>query len=245
MDGPQAFPTLLPGLYCGEAPAPDGLWSAWNFDPLLLAALTVLGWALRRSPQGLAGVAVLAVAFVSPLCALSSGLFSARTVHHILLVAVAAPLLALALPRRATRAASLPFVGATALLWFWHIPAAYDLALSDMAIYWVMQLTLLLSATAFWRAALGPGQHPGGALLWALAAFLQMGFLGALLTFAPEPLYAAHAVAPMGWGLTPLADQQLAGLIMWVPAGLPYVGVMALVARRDWRAATGMSDASA
>ncbi len=61
-----------------------------------------------------------------------------------------------------------------------------------------------------------------------------MGMLGAILTFAPVPLYAAHAVAPFLWGLTPLQDQQLGGLIMWVPAGVPYAAAAIVVARRSW-----------
>ena len=65
---------------------------------------------------------------------------------------------------------------------------------------------------------------PVDALLYILAAFAQMGMLGALLTFAPQQLYAAHAIAPLDWGFTPLADQQLGGLLMWVPAMLPYLG---------------------
>ena len=66
---------------------------------------------------------------------------------------------------------------------------------------------------------------------------MQMGLLGAILTLAPAQLYAAHALAPLGWGLSPLADQQLGGLIMWVPAMLPYLAVIALTARRGWRMA--------
>ena len=61
-----------------------------------------------------------------------------------------------------------------------------------------------------------------------------MGLLGALLTFAPQALYAAHAVAPLSWGLTPLGDQQLGGLIMWVPAMLPYLVIIDHLARRSW-----------
>jgi putative membrane protein len=53
----------------------------------------------------------------------------------------------------------------------------------------------------------------------------QMGLLGALLVFAPRPLYAEHLASTAGWGLSPLADQQLAGLLMWMPAMLPYVAV--------------------
>jgi putative membrane protein len=92
---------------------------------------------------------VLAVAFVSPLCALSAALFSARVVHHVLLVAVAAPVLALAWPGHRSRSPAVPFVVATAVLWAWHRPPAYDLALSNVAAYWAMQVTLLGSAFDF------------------------------------------------------------------------------------------------
>jgi putative membrane protein len=69
-----------------------------------------------------------------------------------------------------------------------------------------------------------------------LAGYIQMALLGALLTFAPKTLYAIHAVAPLDWGFTPLGDQQLGGLIMWVPAGLPFAAWGALVARLGWQA---------
>ena len=79
--------------YCGPAPGPEDFWVRWNFDPLLLTALLLLSMIVirARSHQGMLAVGVLVLAFVSPLCALSSALFSARVVHHVLLVAVAAP----------------------------------------------------------------------------------------------------------------------------------------------------------
>lgn len=227
------------GTYCGPAPVPAELWQSWNLDPPLLLALVLLAWAARRSAPGLPGVVALAVAFVSPLCALSAALFSARVVHHVILVAVAAPLLALALPARRAAPPGLAFVASTAVLWGWHLPAAYDLALSSVAVYWIMQATLLGSALAFWRAILSDAQPAGAALLFILAAYMQMALLGALLTFAPQPLYALHAVAPLDWGFTPLGDQQLGGLIMWVPAGLPFAAWGARVARRGWRVLAG------
>ena len=65
----------------------------------------------------------------------------------------------------------------------------------------------------------------------ALSSAIQMGLLGALLVFAPNPLYVPHLGTTMGFGLLPLEDQQLAGLIMWVPSALPYlVGGVVLVA---------------
>lgn len=232
---PLAAP-WLEGTYCGPAPEPGGLWAAWNLDPALLVALVLLAWIVRSRPAGLAGVAVLVVALISPLCALSAALFSARVVHHVLLIAIAAPLLALALPARAARGVTVPFVAATASLWLWHLPAAYDLALGNLAVYWLMQATLLGSAVWFWRRVLHPSQQAGAALGATFAAFVQMAMLGALLTLAPSQLYAIHAFAPMAWGFTPLTDQQLGGLIMWMPAGLPYLVIGGLLARRSWRA---------
>ncbi|MDF1726487.1 MAG: cytochrome c oxidase assembly protein [Sulfitobacter sp.] len=225
----------LEGTYCGPAPLPTEVLGAWNLDPFLILALLFLTYTMRRSRAGLIACAVLAVAFVSPLCALSAALFSARVVHHVLLVAVAAPLLALALPKRGGRGTGFFFLAFTALLWFWHLPAAYDAALSNKALYWIMQATLLGSALPFWHGILRGGNDPVRSVLWTLAAFMAMGLLGALLTFAPDPLYALHMVAPLAWGISPLGDQQLAGLLMWVPAGLPYLIVIGALARRGWR----------
>jgi putative membrane protein len=224
----------LQGLYCGPAPDPGGLWARWNFDPVLLAALVVLSVAVRRSPMGLAGVGVLAVIFLSPLCALSAALFSARVVHHVLLVAVAAPLLAGGLGKGPARSPMLPFAAATAVLWLWHLPVAYDLALGNYAIYWLMQVSLLGTTVLFWTAVLHPAEEPGVAILATLGSYVQMALLGALLTFAPDGLYAIHQTAPMAFGLSPLADQQLGGLVMWVPAGLPFLIIGGLLARRGW-----------
>lgn len=232
---PDALATGLAGLYCGPAPDPGAIWARWNLDPPLMAALAALALWLARSRAGMAAVAVLAVAFVSPLCALSAALFSARVVHHLLLVAVAAPLIALAWPARRPRAVTPPFLLATGILWAWHLPVAYDAAMANVGIYWAMQLTLLGSAAAFWRAVLAPGQPAGQAGLAILGAYMQMGLLGALLTFAPDALYAIHQTAPLAWGYAPLTDQQLGGIVMWVPAGLPYAVLGALVARRGWR----------
>ena len=221
------------GSYCGPAPAPADLLSRWNFDPWVLVVLVVLAIWAGRSRPGAAAVVVLAIAFLSPLCALSSALFSARVVHHVLLVAVAAPLLALSRPARTPTGVGLPFLLATAALWLWHAPVAYDAALGNMALYWLMQASLFGSAFVFWRAAFS---QPGGAgVVWVFLAYLAMGMLGAILTLAPGAGYATYAIAPFMWGLTPLSDQQLGGLIMWMPAGLPFAVWGGLLARRVWR----------
>lgn len=225
--------------YCGPAPLPAEIATSFNLDPVVIIALIALAVVLRRERAGLAAVAVLALAFVPPLCALSSALFAARIAHHVLLVAVAAPLLALALPAHRAGGIALAFAASTVILWAWHLPSAYDLAFTNVAVYWAMQLTLLGSATIFWRAVFAEGRSPVDRIVFVVASFAQMGMLGAILTFAPQPLYAAHAVAPFAWGLTPLEDQVLGGLIMWVPAGIPYAVVAFLIARRSWARLTG------
>ncbi|MEC7796082.1 MAG: cytochrome c oxidase assembly protein [Pseudomonadota bacterium] len=209
--------------YCGPAPA-AGDWR-WNLDPVLLlimagaTALILMRTRGRSRRLGLAAMAVLGVSFVSPLCALSSALFSARTVHHVLLVTVAAPLLAEMLPRRRYGSLALATFVQAVVLWVWHAPAAYGAALSSDLVYWIMQLSLLASAVWFWAAARAASAP--AAVVGLLAAMLAMGLLGAVLTFAGQAVYAPHAYTTLAWGLTPLEDQQAAGLIMWAPsAGL-------------------------
>lgn len=224
---------FLDRIYCGPAPEPAGIWLRWNLDPVLLVGLALLAWWIGRSRSGVAAIAVLLVAFVSPLCALSSALFSARVVHHVLLIAVAAPLIALARPARGPASASPWFVVSATALWLWHWPAAYDLALSNVAAYWAMQLTLLVPSVLMWRALLASGS--GSSLLLIPGTFVQMGMLGAVLTFAPQALYEVHVSAPLMWGLSPLADQQLGGLLMWMPAGIPLAVFGGLAVRRRWQ----------
>jgi putative membrane protein len=218
--------------YCGPAAVPDDLWVRWNFDPLLIAALTALALAVGRGHScntraGYGAIALMVVVFVSPLCALSSALFSARVFHHVVLVAAVAPLLALAFPRRR---AGLPPLAAlvvthAVILWLWHTPGPYAWGLATVPAYWLMQVSLLGSGWLMWRGILVSAAPPGPALVALVATVGQMGLLSALIVFASRPLYAAHFASTWPWGLSPLADQQLAGLLMWVPAILPYVGV--------------------
>jgi putative membrane protein len=183
--------------------------------------------------------------FVSPLCALTSALFSARVAHHAVMVAMVAPLLALSLPRALIPAtiggasAAAAFVVHMVLLWLWHAPAPYAAALADPAMFWVMELSLLGSAIWLWMAVLAPAARLGATLALLLGQVVQMGLLGAVITFARVPLYAAHLGVTAPWGLGALQDQQLAGLIMWVPASIPYLAAaLALLARRLDRAVT-------
>ncbi len=206
--------------YCGPAPAPEGLWAAWNLDPLLIAALAALAWGLRREGTGVRiGLAVLAFAFVSPLCALTAGLFSARSVHHLVIVFAAAPLLAPTL--RNWRVPLVPaFLVHLVVFWLWHLPAAYEIALSSDLAYWAGQIALVGSAVLMWRALEDREAAPTSVFFTIAAMVMQMGMLGALLTFAPRALYAPHYLTTQTYGLGVLADQQLAGLLMWL-ASLP------------------------
>jgi putative membrane protein len=227
--------------YCGAGPGPAELWARWNLDPWLLTALTTLGVVLlmarrndgQRRALALAAWAVLAVGFVSPLCALSSALFAARTVHHVLLAAAAAPLLAWALPPatqggRATMLLAPPIFAI--VFWAWHAPAAYGWALSSNLAYWLMQVSVLGSAVALWRGVRIAA--PPAAVAILLGTMVQMGLLGALLVFMPRAIYAPHAVTTAAWDLTPLADQQIAGLIMWAPAAAIYLGAALMILGR-------------
>lgn len=228
--------------YCGPAALPGDLWTRWNLDPLLIAILVALAIVVGRGRSsdaraGFGAIGLMLVIFVSPLCAMSSALFSVRVLHHVLLIAAVAPLLALAFPQR--RMGSFPIVVLVAahaiVLWLWHTPGLYTWGLASVPAYWLMQTTLLGSAFLLWRAILV--QSPSGPALIALAATMgQMGLLGALIVFAPRPLYLVHLASTASWGLAPLADQQLAGLLMWVPAMLPYLGVGVWIAWSSLRA---------
>lgn len=232
--------TVIP--YCGPAPATGAVWSQWNLDPVILIGLAIgagLLWrassriGVHRRWSGGIALLVLAIAFVSPICALSSALFAVRTVHHILLICVAAPLIAWTLPRIARPGFGAVLVAAllqAVVLWFWHAPVLYQAALSNDLVYALMELTLLGAAVLFWlaiRAAPAPT-----AALGLVLTMVQMGMLGALLVFAGSPVYGQHLTTTAAWGLSPLEDQQLAGLIMWAPvAGIYLVTALVQVAR--------------
>lgn len=219
--------------YCGAAPAPEQLLQSWNGDPLLLLSLAAFATWILVSRQGaerrrlLAGWTVLAVLFVSPLCSLTSALFSARSAHHLALTAVAAPLFAAGLADRGQLWLRIGPVAAAglhaAVFWLWHVPALYAAALDHVGVYWLMQATLLGSAVLVWRRVLSSQADFMPALIALVGLVLQMGFLGAVLTFAREPLYTPHLLTTVPWGLSPLEDQQLAGLLMWAPGMLPYL----------------------
>lgn len=215
--------------YCGPAPSPSDALLSWNADPVaivLCCALIGMGrWDSRSETRPLlAAVFLLAVLYLTPLCALSVALFSVRVLHHVLLISVVAPLLALAFPAiRVRMPLAWLVVLHAAVVWFWHVPGVYAFAVGPALPYWTMQATLLLTGFLLWRGILASTTNVGAAILALLATAVQMGMLGALLTFARSPLYELHLTTTLQFGLSPLQDQQLAGLIMWVPATLPYL----------------------
>jgi len=207
------------------------------------------------------GWLALAGALLGPLDALADRSFAAHMVQHELLMVVAAPLLVLgrpletwswALPRGWVRA--LGRVGRMRILartwtsltepmgawtfhalalWLWHLPVLFAAALADERVHVLQHASFFGSALAFWWAVFGRGvRRPDGASLASLfTTLLHTSALGALLTFAPAAWYAPHGEANP-WGLSPLEDQQLGGLIMWVPAGFAYIAAgLAIVAR--------------
>jgi putative membrane protein len=125
-----------------------------------------------------------------------------------------------------------------AALWMWHVPSLYDGAVADGTVHVLEHVTFLVTALLFWWVpfrAHGRRIGAGTALFYLFGAVLQGTILGALLALARHPLYAAHLGTTRAWGLTPLEDQQLAGLLMWVPAGFVYLAALIPLALRALR----------
>ncbi len=147
-----------------------------------------------------------------------------------ILTLIAAPLIALGLPSSRYRMAGQELLAALAFaaaLWAWHSPGPYDATFESDAIYWTMHVTTWGPAVFFWWTVLrAPTRRLGIATAATVATGLQMALLGAVITWAREPLYAPHFVTPYQWGLTPIADQQLGGVLMWVPGGAIFLAAI-------------------
>lgn len=209
-----------------------------------------------------AGIACLIVALVSPLCRMAATLAWAHMVQHILLVAGASLFLALSRPgnvllaglparlrmvagswRRAETPASRPyayllvsFVLYGLNIWFWHIPVLYQGALLNVSLHLVMYAMLLVVSLLFWHSVLETYRTPGGAsglaAMLLFFTFLHTAVLGLLLALSPQVWYPLMAARGAAWGLPPLDDQRLAGLIMWIPmGGVYFAAALAVLAR--------------
>ncbi|MDH7452693.1 cytochrome c oxidase assembly protein [Luteimonas composti] len=256
------------------------LATAWTLSPLLLVPLALFaglylrglwrlwrgghtGRGISRAEAGACGAGLLALtlATVWPFDALGEWSLAAHMAQHMLLLALAPPLLLAARPRAALAAALPPawsrvlhrcaqaatvaplrsLAAATlanaAVMWGWHAPAALELALASEAVHWLMHGSFLAAGLWLWTLLWQRlrDDAAGGALAGTVAivvVMMQMGFLGALLTFSRRALYPFYEARAPELGLGVLADQQLAGLVMWVPSCLPYLaGAIWLLAR--------------
>lgn len=197
------------------------------------------------------GVLALALVLVWPLAAFAAYALSAHVAQHMTLLALAPPLL-LAGHAFGTVAAAAPctrpwplgeglrrplawLTGAlapatvvhVATMLLWHLPGAIGVALASNTLHRTMAASVLLAGlwfwAAIWRRLRAPDAGVVGGVIALATAMMLMGFLGALLTFSPRLLYPAFSDRGLLLGIDPLRDQALAGLLMWVPGGLPYI----------------------
>ena len=125
-----------------------------------------------------------------------------------------------------------------ATLWLWHAPALYQATLTSDWVHAAQHLSFLLSAVLFWSALYGVGRSAmsyGAATFYVFATAVHCSALGALLTFSAVLWYPAYRATTMRWGLTPLEDQQLGGVLMWVPSGVVFI-LIGLVLFAKWMA---------
>lgn len=214
----------------------------------------------------LLGLAALALALLSPIAHLAEVLLSAHMVQHLLLTMVAAPLLLLGnplpvglwgLPRKARRAvgrlftrrawfrrvlwaatlmpvAWLLFVGD---LWLWHLPAAYQAALTHPLVHDLEHVAFFVTALLFWWPVVEPAPRlheripRGFAVLYLVAATGQNTLLSAVIALPERILYPYYATASSPFDLSPLDDQALAGGIMWSMGHMYLLPVLLVVAR--------------
>ncbi len=121
----------------------------------------------------------------------------------------------------------------SAALWFWHLPGPYGWALASEYVHALEHVCFFVPSLMFWALVLEPAGHRrldyGSTMLFVATFGVQNGLLGALLTFAGRPLYVAYLPTSAAWGLSPLEDQQLAGLLMWIPASLIHLSTLAVL----------------
>jgi putative membrane protein len=181
-------------------------------------------------------------------------LFSAHMVQHIILTYIAPPLWLLGLPvwlvnrlaagrsaQRILAALTQPvtaFLIFNGVMWAWHIPSAYDAALENQGLHIVEHLMFMAAAVIGWWPIVGklpPTQQAlslPGRVAYLFGSVLSCTALAALITFSPGRLYPFYGDAPLLWGLTPMLDQQIGGLAMWLPTDIIFVTCLAFVFNR-------------
>jgi putative membrane protein len=200
-----------------------------------------------------AGWLVLVAALRSPLDSLSGQLFTAHMIEHELLMGLAAPLLVAARPLgillwalpRAWRHTlgqmaqssmlsyawnwlTAPLV-ATVLhgvaIWVWHAPALFRKSLTHDWVHWLQHASFLGTGLLFWWAMFSLIRRRQPAAIGHLfVTSVHTSLLGALLAFSPRAWFEFQSIGAPAFGLTALQDQQLAGLVMWIPGGMSYFG---------------------
>lgn len=227
----------------------------WNPTVLLSAALALVIYVAafrrhRRIGWFAACLVVLLFTLLSPLNTLADGyLFSAHMAQHILLLLVVPALLFFSLPRPLSlsvgpRAFSHPVVGWLAgvgAMWFWHAPALCNAAVASRPVHALQIVSLLALGSLFWRQILAPREEerlsPPGAVIYLFSACVTCSVLGIIITFSPVTvcsIYTMQPSDPLGilrtirseWGFSPERDQQIGGLLMWVPMCLIYLSAI-------------------
>lgn len=198
-----------------------------------------------------AGIVVLALALLSPLDELSDEyLFIAHMVQHVLLTLIAPPLLIAGTPgwlfeplRDRSRLLGLArfltnpyvaFLSFNAVFTIWHVPGLYDAALDSEPVHILEHLSFIATAVLTWMPVMSstpllPRLAPPLAVLYLFLQSLPPTVLGAVISFAPEPLYPFYAEAPRLWSISLMEDQLYAGLIMWIGGALIWLLALTIV----------------
>jgi len=217
-----------------------------------------------------AGWLALGIALLSPLHEASRTLFTAHMIEHEVLMIAAAPLLVLARPlpvmlwalplgwmRGLSGIMAWPAIAtvwaflsapliATVLhgiaIWAWHMPVLFEAALLREPVHWAQHLSFLVTALLFWWALFygHRGQGYGASVGHLFATAGHTGLLGVLIALSPHLWFPLQVQRAAAWGLTPMQDQELAGLVMWIPSGLVYA-LAALAMAALWIRASSRS----
>ena len=213
-----------------------------------------------------AGLFFLFIALNGPIHDLSdSYLFSVHMVQHLLLTMLVVPLLIAGTPgwmlrpalrnravagvARAITKPAAAFSIFNLTLAVWHVPAVYDVAMRNHGVHIVQHLCFLVAATLMWWPLMSPlpelprASFPAQ-MLYTFLLTLPMSLIGVIITYAGGVLYPAYQSAPRIAGLSPMDDQLIGGLIMWIPGGFIFLGVLTVVFFR-WSATEGGNDREA
>jgi putative membrane protein len=196
-------------------------------------------------------LAIVVLALLSPLEPLADDyLLTAHMIQHLLLTLAVPPLVLYGLPTwlyDAFRQTGMPWRSwrvltqpAVAFVLFYlpfslsHVPWFYNLTLRSTPVHVAEHLLFIAAAFLVWWPLLAPGREygqlsPGLQMVYLFVATIPGQIVGALVTLASEPLYSEYAGASRVWGLSPLTDQQIGGLLMWVGTGTAYVLALGMV----------------